>query len=59
MRDGVAIAPFNLDLAGVGNKPSALTLSGGHRQGGAISGSHRNHGDRAQADDSMPAMPGS
>ncbi|MES2292179.1 MAG: AsmA-like C-terminal domain-containing protein [Pseudomonadota bacterium] len=29
MRDGVAIAPFNLDLAGVGNKPSALTLSGG------------------------------
>jgi hypothetical protein len=29
MRDGVAIAPFNLDLAGIGNKPSALTLSGG------------------------------
>lgn len=29
MRDGVSIAPFNLDLAGVGNKPSALTLSGG------------------------------
>ena len=25
----MAIAPFNLDLAGVGNKPSALTLSGG------------------------------
>ena len=29
MRDGVTIAPFNLDLAGIGNKPSALTLSGG------------------------------
>ena len=29
MRDGVAIAPFNLDLSGIGNKPSALTLSGG------------------------------
>ena len=26
MRDGVAIAPFNLDLAGVGNRPSALSL---------------------------------
>jgi hypothetical protein len=29
MRDGVAIAPFNLDLAGVGNRPAALSLSGG------------------------------
>ena len=29
MRDGVAIAPFNLDLAGIGNRPSALSLSGG------------------------------
>jgi len=28
MRDGVAIAPFNLDLAGIGNRPSAITLSG-------------------------------
>jgi hypothetical protein len=28
MRDGVAIAPFNIDLSGIGNKPSALTLSG-------------------------------
>ena len=28
MRDGVAIMPFNLDLAGTGNRPSALTLSG-------------------------------
>jgi Protein of unknown function/AsmA-like C-terminal region len=37
MRDGVAIAPFNLDLAGIGNKPSALTLSGGIGKG-AISG---------------------
>ena len=37
MRDGVSIAPFNLDLAGVGNKPSALTLSGGIGKG-SISG---------------------
>ncbi|MBS0279515.1 MAG: AsmA-like C-terminal domain-containing protein [Proteobacteria bacterium] len=37
MRDGVSIAPFNLDLAGVGNKPSALSLSGGIGKG-AISG---------------------
>ncbi len=29
MRDGVAIAPFNLDLAGIGNRPSALSFSGG------------------------------
>jgi hypothetical protein len=28
MRDGVAIAPFNLDLGLYGNRPSALTLSG-------------------------------
>lgn len=28
MREGVAIMPFNLDLAGTGNRPSALTLSG-------------------------------
>jgi hypothetical protein len=39
MRDGVAIAPFNLDLAGIGEKPSALTLSGGLGKAGAISGS--------------------
>jgi len=37
MRDGVSIAPFNLNLAGVGNKPSALTLSGGIGKG-SISG---------------------
>ncbi len=29
MRGGVVIAPFNLDLAGVGNRPSSLSLSGG------------------------------
>ncbi|HEX4636027.1 MAG TPA: AsmA-like C-terminal region-containing protein [Rhizomicrobium sp.] len=29
MRDGVSIAPFNLDLAGIGNRPSGLSLSGG------------------------------
>ena len=28
MRDGVAIAPFNLDLAGIGNKPATLSLAG-------------------------------
>ncbi len=28
MRDGVTIAPFNLDLAGIGNRPSALSLAG-------------------------------
>lgn len=28
MRDGVSIMPFNLDLAGNGNRPSALNLSG-------------------------------
>jgi Protein of unknown function/AsmA-like C-terminal region len=28
MRDGVSIAPFNLDLAGIGNRPSGLTLNG-------------------------------
>ena len=28
MRDGVAIAPFSLDLAGIGNKPATLSLSG-------------------------------
>lgn len=28
MRDGVAIMPFNLDLAGIDNRPSALALSG-------------------------------
>lgn len=38
MRDGVAIAPFNLDLSGVGDKPSALTLSGGLGKGGNVSG---------------------
>jgi len=33
MRDGVSITPFNLDLAGNGNRPAALTLSGGVAQG--------------------------
>jgi len=28
MRDGVSIMPFNLNLGGLGNRPSALTLSG-------------------------------
>ena len=38
MRGGVVIAPFNLDLAGIGNRPSALSLSGGIGKG-TISGS--------------------
>jgi hypothetical protein len=38
MRDGVAIAPFYLDLAGVGDKPSALTLSGGLSKTAGIRG---------------------
>ena len=33
MRDGVVIAPFNLDLSGIGNRPSTLTLSGGIGKG--------------------------
>ncbi|HWY66923.1 MAG TPA: DUF3971 domain-containing protein, partial [Rhizomicrobium sp.] len=28
MRDGVSIMPFNLDLAGIGNRPSGVSLSG-------------------------------
>jgi hypothetical protein len=28
MRAGVVIAPFNMDLAGIGNRPSALSMSG-------------------------------
>jgi hypothetical protein len=28
MRDGVSITPFNLDLAGIGNRPSGINLSG-------------------------------
>jgi len=28
MRDGVSIAPFTMDLAGVGNRPASLALSG-------------------------------
>ncbi|HEX4117266.1 MAG TPA: AsmA-like C-terminal region-containing protein [Rhizomicrobium sp.] len=38
MRDGVAIAPFNLDLAGVGDKPSALSFSGGLAKPGDFTG---------------------
>ena len=33
MRDGVAIAPFNMDLTGVGNRPASLALSGGQGKG--------------------------
>ena len=28
MRDDVAIAPFNMDLSGIGNRPGTLTMSG-------------------------------
>ena len=38
MRDGVTIAPFNLDLAGVGDKPSALSFSGGLAKPGDFTG---------------------
>jgi hypothetical protein len=38
MRDSVAIAPFNLDLAGVGDKPSALAFSGGLGKAGNFTG---------------------
>ncbi len=33
MRDGVSIQPFNLDLAGIGNRPSAISLSGNIARG--------------------------
>jgi hypothetical protein len=33
MRDGVAIAPFNLELSATGNRPSMLKLSGNVAQG--------------------------
>jgi hypothetical protein len=34
MRDNVAIAPFNLDLSGIGNRPSGLSLGGNLTLGG-------------------------
>lgn len=34
MRDSVAIAPFSMDLAGIGNRPSALALGGNLTMGG-------------------------
>ena len=50
MRNGVVIAPFNLDLAGIGNRPSALTLSGGIGKG-AISGNVEIDCDGAETHD--------
>jgi hypothetical protein len=38
MRDGVAVAPFNLDLSGVGDRPSALALSGGLSKSATLTG---------------------
>ncbi len=35
MRGGVAIMPFNLELAGIGNRPSALSLTGNLAMTGA------------------------
>jgi hypothetical protein len=35
MRDGVAIAPFAMDLSGVGSRPGTLSLSGALTQAGA------------------------
>jgi hypothetical protein len=34
MRDGVSIMPFNMELAGIGNRPSALQLNGNLAIGG-------------------------
>ncbi len=38
LRDGIAVAPFALDVAGVSDRPSALTLSGVLSKGGTVSG---------------------
>jgi hypothetical protein len=38
MRDGVALAPFSMDLSGVGNRPATLTMSGTLSQQGAPRG---------------------
>ena len=37
MRDNVAIAPFAMDLSGVGNRPGTLSLSGTLTQTGVVS----------------------
>ena len=50
LRQGVAIAPFNLDLAGIGNRLAALALSGiACRQDGAHHRQPGNHAGRPQA----------
>lgn len=36
--DGVSIAPFNLDLSGIGEKPSAVTMTGGIGKGTLTAG---------------------
>ncbi|HEX3756851.1 MAG TPA: DUF3971 domain-containing protein [Rhizomicrobium sp.] len=38
LRDGVSIAPFNLDLTGIGDRPATLSLSGSLSKGAAIAG---------------------
>ncbi len=42
MRDNVAIAPFNLDMSGVGNRISALALSGSLSKTATITGTLEN-----------------
>ena len=39
LRDGVAIAPFALDISGVGDRPSSLTLSGSLSKTATLTGS--------------------
>jgi AsmA-like C-terminal region len=38
LRNGVAIAPFALDITGVADRPATMTLSGSTGRGGAIAG---------------------
>ena len=38
LRDGVAVSPFSLDVSGVGNRPSALALSGSLTKSASVSG---------------------
>ncbi len=39
LRDGVVVAPFALDVSGIGDRPSAMTLSGSLSKTGTVTGS--------------------
>lgn len=39
LRDGVAVAPFALEVSGIGSRPSALSLSGSMSKSAQVSGS--------------------